>query len=707
MELPPSAQALLEAIQHYTPITDISADQRQLINGSPESFIAALPIGLSLSTTFDESQEELFVDYFSQMANDLRIYSRSNDVSEIINIANEILTNALELDDAQINLMLTREIIRCMKHLKLHVDDAIIMKVRERSQQPITKQQEQLAQDPEKVTENLVADLNKFGVDTGLAFCQFVGGELIFFTEQEVQGLLTMMSRQPWSIDALLLLSLNPEPKVADSAASVLSSLPAKRWESLGQRQYLTLIQRFGHDSVKNHLPAWQKSAMQYSKQAEQHQVTELYLSYPDGNHAILFNGLLIDPTTKNAHVFGGVFRLGFGLVDSYFDTNPVDTVQYKKMTAEMDTAVDVVQCHPNILRHILCWALDEQHEVLDPDTLHMLALLPSQWTEPQPFSLDKLASTCDFPGEHPDAIARGHRSSKLLVNTPLIETWTIAESIDPALESIRKVRNRYYLEHPDPYIKALALSGLITHYSKQESTPFSPSNLFIFAAAYALQAPDRMRKTFPLFDQLTELSIQQQAEYHPMAHGPQEIERPQGIVLHIELDNSRPKIWRRFTISNALPFIALHDYIQAIMGWEHQHLAMFITPFGHIDLDDESDTQAAYLPIGAVLREPGDTIAYVYDFGDNWHHTITLEKLNTRNYTQPKVTAGNGVCPPEDCGGIDRYKDLLRLSKRAPLNDDDREILDLFNMQDWDAKFFDKNEVNQRLKEEVPPIFD
>ncbi|WP_025738954.1 DUF7400 domain-containing protein [Salinivibrio socompensis] len=431
-----------------------------MINGSPESFITALPIGLSLSKAFDERQEELFVDYFSQMADDLRIHSRSHDITEIIDIANGVLAHALELGDDHINLMLTGEIIKCMKHLKLHVDDEIIMKVRERIQQRAIEQREHLGQDPEKLTENLVADLNKFGIDTGLAFCQFVSGELVFLTEQEIQGLLTMMSHQPWSIDALLLLSLNAEPKIADSAASVLNSLSAKRWKSLGQRQYLTLIQRFGHDSVKTHLSAWQKSAMQYSKQAEQHQVTELYLSYPDGNHAILFNGLLIDPTTKNAHVFGGVFRLGFGLVDSYFDTNPVDTVQYKKMTAEMDTAVDVVQCHPNILRHILCWALDEQQEPLDPDTLHMLALLPSQWTEPQPFSLDKLASTCDFPGKHPDALARGHLSSKLLVNTPLIETWTIAESIDPTLDTLRKVRNRYYLEHPEPYIKALALSG-------------------------------------------------------------------------------------------------------------------------------------------------------------------------------------------------------------------------------------------------------
>ena len=117
MELPPSAQALLEAIQHYMPITDISPDQRQLINGSPESFITALPIGLSLSKAFDERQEELFVDYFSQMADDLRIHSRSHDITEIIDIANGVLAHALELGDDHINLMLTGEIIKCMKHL--------------------------------------------------------------------------------------------------------------------------------------------------------------------------------------------------------------------------------------------------------------------------------------------------------------------------------------------------------------------------------------------------------------------------------------------------------------------------------------------------------------------------------------------------------------------------------------------------------------
>jgi hypothetical protein len=42
----------------------------------------------------------------------------------------------------------------------------------------------------------------------------------------------------------------------------------------------------------------------------------------------------------------------------------------------------------------------------------------------------------------------------------------------------------------------------------------------------------------------------------------------------------------------------------------------------------------------------------YVYDFGDDWTHKITFEKILDETLHYPKLMAGKGQCPHKDCGG-------------------------------------------------------
>jgi hypothetical protein len=52
----------------------------------------------------------------------------------------------------------------------------------------------------------------------------------------------------------------------------------------------------------------------------------------------------------------------------------------------------------------------------------------------------------------------------------------------------------------------------------------------------------------------------------------------------------------------------------------------------------------------------------YTYDFGDNWDHAIVLEKELPADphAAYPVCADGQLACPPEDCGGIPGYYDLL-----------------------------------------------
>ena len=54
----------------------------------------------------------------------------------------------------------------------------------------------------------------------------------------------------------------------------------------------------------------------------------------------------------------------------------------------------------------------------------------------------------------------------------------------------------------------------------------------------------------------------------------------------------------------------------------------------------------------------------YVYDFGDNWEHTIKLEDVlpAEKGATYPRCIKGKRNSPPDDCGGVWGYADMLEV---------------------------------------------
>lgn len=64
------------------------------------------------------------------------------------------------------------------------------------------------------------------------------------------------------------------------------------------------------------------------------------------------------------------------------------------------------------------------------------------------------------------------------------------------------------------------------------------------------------------------------------------------------------------------------------------------------------------------VIEDSGArTIQYVYDFGDDWDHSIQIEKVSEAipgvNY--PRLLKASGACPPEDVGGAPGYEEFLQ----------------------------------------------
>jgi len=170
--------------------------------------------------------------------------------------------------------------------------------------------------------------------------------------------------------------------------------------------------------------------------------------------------------------------------------------------------------------------------------------------------------------------------------------------------------------------------------------------------------------------------------------------------TLRIELKDSDPLIWRVVEVPTSITLKVLHDIVQVTMGWLDYHLWEFVISgqsYG-VPMDDAQETTARKVASRTRLRDvlsPGTTmIDYTYDFGDNWEHTLVVSDVRRGDLgsAYPRFIAGERDCPPEDCGGIPGFYEMLeaRADPAHPdhaavsewLEDYDPDALDVFPIQ-------------------------
>ncbi|MGH9768237.1 MAG: plasmid pRiA4b ORF-3 family protein [Blastocatellia bacterium] len=100
-------------------------------------------------------------------------------------------------------------------------------------------------------------------------------------------------------------------------------------------------------------------------------------------------------------------------------------------------------------------------------------------------------------------------------------------------------------------------------------------------------------------------------------------------------------KVWRRIVIPANLTLMSLNNAIQRAFDFDNDHLHCFIYKdrFGravsvnHYYMDEPPYSDQTL--IGETPLRPGETMKYVFDFGDNWQFDILLEAIDPPN---PKV---------------------------------------------------------------------
>jgi hypothetical protein len=155
---------------------------------------------------------------------------------------------------------------------------------------------------------------------------------------------------------------------------------------------------------------------------------------------------------------------------------------------------------------------------------------------------------------------------------------------------------------------------------------------------------------------------------------GPGAKKAPGGKVYALRLTVAaiQPRIWRRLLVRDTMWLSRLHEAIQVVFDWYDYQAHVFFTgekrygsPVDHAGtvIEDDRDVTVANLHL-----DEHSQLTYDYLFGEGWHVDIRVEKAVAakKRTACPRCVAGERAGPPEDCGGIEAYKDMLYCLKHS-----------------------------------------
>jgi Plasmid pRiA4b ORF-3-like protein len=173
---------------------------------------------------------------------------------------------------------------------------------------------------------------------------------------------------------------------------------------------------------------------------------------------------------------------------------------------------------------------------------------------------------------------------------------------------------------------------------------------------------------------------------------------------IKVGLLGAKPPIWRRLEVPADMSLATLHHVIQVAFGWGDCHMHVFETASGNFGVADRQLGYRSEKPVTLEQVAPAvkSTIRYTYDFGDDWEHDIVVEKVLDRSssVTYPRCTGGRRAAPPDDCGGVWGYANLIE-AVRDPAHPDHEDLMDWMGLTDsaqFDPEHFDAASITSAL---------
>lgn len=184
----------------------------------------------------------------------------------------------------------------------------------------------------------------------------------------------------------------------------------------------------------------------------------------------------------------------------------------------------------------------------------------------------------------------------------------------------------------------------------------------------------------------------------------------PNAIQISVTLDDIKPRIWRRLSVPISWDLEKLHFAIQAAFNWQNAHLHRFDVGdifYGDkalLDREGEDERILNYRGVPLADFPPKTTFFYRYDFGDDWQHTVKIEKFLTLDFPviDASCSAGARATPPEDVGGWMGYERFLEVM--GDVDHPEHLLLKRWCGGHFDAAWFDIEAINADLKTALRP---
>lgn len=173
--------------------------------------------------------------------------------------------------------------------------------------------------------------------------------------------------------------------------------------------------------------------------------------------------------------------------------------------------------------------------------------------------------------------------------------------------------------------------------------------------------------------------------------------------MLRLDVAGTTPRVWRRLLVRESMWLSRLHDSIQVLFDWfDYQTHAFalddlrFGNPLKREEMTIEDDRDVALADLDLEHR---GRFTYGYHFGEGWQVEIKVEKTVTvqKGQAYPHCLAGERGGPPEDCGGLEAFHDMLACLKE-PDTDLGREWREWLG-PDYDPEACDLVRINKALR--------